>query len=172
MTKGSNITWGPDLWHVIHNIAKNYPKHPSNYHKNACLQFVKMISYILPCQKCQRHYMANITKHPVNPHSGLAFFTWTVQLHNSVNRQTSRKKKIYSVREGFLITDSTINSTRLKRLLQVLFKESHSNFINPIHLRKFIDCISFLSKPHKSSWHIDDNQKGPTSERKVDVRSK
>ena len=161
----TNLTWGPDLWHVIHVIAKNYPRIPSATQKNACLQFVKTISYILPCMKCQRHYMTTITKHPVNPHSGVNFFTWTIQLHNDVNRKTDKKKKQYTIQQAFHETDSIIDPKKLRRLLSLLFKESSNNNISRIHLQKFIDCITFLSKPNQYKWSIPPNKK-------IDIRLK
>ena len=150
-----NLTWGQDLWHVIHTLAKCYPKQPSPQYKKIALQFVKLIAYILPCMSCRRHYMMNITKYPAKVNSGIEFFSWTVYIHNTVNRQTSNgKSKPWTPVQGYQATDGCLNSKKLKRLLSVLFLESRRGVLHPMHLQRFIDFTTLLSKSPSSTWSI------------------
>ena len=36
--------WGPDMWNIIHTIAKSYPKNPNNQDKNTAHQMTKYLA--------------------------------------------------------------------------------------------------------------------------------
>ncbi len=86
--------WGPDLWNIIHTIAKSYPKNPNIKDKNMAHQLTKYLALIIPCKNCQKHYITNYTKHKPDLASGPGFFKWTVKIHNMVNKLNNKKIKI------------------------------------------------------------------------------
>ena len=148
----SKETWGPALWHVLHVIAKSFPDKPNINDKNIAYQLVKYLATILPCEKCQKHYMSNFTKFPPKLGTGREFFCWTVKIHNQVNR--TNQAKIYSPAEAYRITPNVLNSQRMANTFSYLVQESRYNNVSKTGLSKFIDCLTYLSKYQVGSWSI------------------
>ena len=110
----SKNSWGPDLWHIIHTIAKAYPLKPSAQDKNIAYQMTKYMALILPCKKCQAHYISNFTKHKPDLDSGPSFFKWTVKIHNLVNK--SNHKKVLSPEKAFQVNSNILSSKKMSGL--------------------------------------------------------
>jgi hypothetical protein len=84
--------WGPCVWASIHLICLGAPEQFSgnqlNYRK-----FFESLPYVLPCDACKQHLTEHLEKHPMD--AALAggrdsLFTWSVQLHNAVNRSLGK----------------------------------------------------------------------------------
>lgn len=148
-------TWGPNLWHILHVIAKSFPAKPTINDKNTAYQLVKYLATILPCQQCQKHYMSNFTKWPPRLNSGREFFIWTVKMHNSVNRLN--KSKEYTPVEAFQNTPDVLHSQRMSKTFTYLVKEAQVNFVSKVGLTKFIDCLTYLSKYSSGTWTLSSN---------------
>lgn len=89
--------WGPHFWNTIHFVALGYPSEPTIYDKNGYASFYNSLKFALPCKLCAKHYSEKLFKNPVEDHlrNTRSLFTWTVWLHNDVNR--SLNKKIWSL---------------------------------------------------------------------------
>lgn len=147
--------WGPDMWAIIHTIAKSYPKNPNIKDKTVAHQLTKYLALVLPCPNCQKHYIQNYTKYKPDLSSGPGFFKWTVKIHNLVNK-SNNKKQIDNV-TAYKITKNKINSGSLSKLLKYLVKESNYNNVNKMALQKFIDCLTYLSNYYPGSWSLGEN---------------
>lgn len=84
--------WGPFFWHTIHITALGYPSDPTYTHKKAAKEFYESFQILIPCPICREHFAEHLTKHPITPHldSRKDLFTWTVVLHNAVNKSLGK----------------------------------------------------------------------------------
>ena len=87
--------WGPAFWFIIHTIAFNYPENPTFNDKRHTFEFFQNLQYVLPCQKCRKHYMKYFHDHPITPFldNKSTLVSWTVQLHNHVNKRYGKSSK-------------------------------------------------------------------------------
>ena len=104
--------WGSEGWYFIHFVALNYPLHPSEKDKENYMQFLNSLQHTLPCEGCSYNFGEKMKTHPPNLNSRIEFFNWTVDVHNSVNRQT--KKKELSYEEAFNAVAKRKEIERLK----------------------------------------------------------
>lgn len=84
--------WGPYMWGAIHLIALGAPDEIDTATKTAYAMFFQQLPYILPCATCARHLQENLANSPVESHlhGRETLFAWSVQLHNTVNRQLGK----------------------------------------------------------------------------------
>ena len=152
----SNLTdqWGPDMWSIIHTIAKSYPKRPNVKDKTIAHQFTKYLALCIPCKNCQQHYIVNYTKHSPDLSSGASFFKWTVKIHNLVNKKND-KRQISDI-DAYNKTRNKIDSNNLSRLLKYLLKESNNGTVNKMALQRFIECLTYLSNYNPNSWNLNE----------------
>jgi len=103
--------WGPHFWKAIHYVALSYPNQPSNTDKQNYRQFFNSIQNILPCESCKKNMSSNLKLLPLEPYldNNTKLFRWTVELHNTVNKETQKPvmpydtaRKLYlNTTEGF-----------------------------------------------------------------------
>ena len=86
--------WGPYMWGAIHLISLGAPDQIDSATKNAYSMFFQQLPYILPCASCARHLQENLANSPVESHlqGKETLFAWSVQLHNTVNRQLGKSE--------------------------------------------------------------------------------
>lgn len=69
-------------------IALGYPGSPRINDQFHYKRFYLDIQYILPCDKCRRHYRSHMKRLPINPFlrgGRKALFAWVLRIHNMVN---------------------------------------------------------------------------------------
>jgi hypothetical protein len=89
------IKWGKFLWISIHLIALGYPNNPSEEEKKDYHNFYTSLYKVLPCVTCSEHLVKNLQEHPLHANiltDSKSLFTWTVELHNIVNKQLGKKQ--------------------------------------------------------------------------------
>ena len=138
--------WGPGLWNVIHITAKNYPNNPSITDKKIAYQLTKYLAFIIPCQKCQLHYMKNFTKFPPTVDSQAQFFKWTVRMHNQVNRKNN--KKCLNINQALQHTPANLNQKKIHQLFDYLKNQSYNHLIDSNSLNHFIRCVHYFARQH------------------------
>lgn len=84
--------WGPHVWAAIHVICLGAPEHFKG-EQLSYQKFFDSLPYVLPCAKCKEHLLQHLEKNPMD--AALAggkttLFTWSVQLHNAVNRSLGK----------------------------------------------------------------------------------
>jgi len=85
-------TWGPFFWHTMHIVALGYPKKPNYSEKRAAKEFYESFVHLIPCPVCRLHYSNHLKANPVSPSldSNKDLFTWTVKIHNLVNKDLGK----------------------------------------------------------------------------------
>ena len=136
--------WGPALWHILHTISKNTPKRLSPRDIYYAKQLINIIAYIIPCFKCQKHYMTNIIKHKPVLNTSENFFKWTVKIHNIVNKHIG--KNIVPLNQAKQSTGNRLNHHNIDKLLIYLRNESINFNISNLALIKFIDIVKYFYK--------------------------
>ena len=93
----NNNIWGPPAWIFLHTITFNYPNNPSEQDKQNYYNFFDSLKYVLPCDKCKKHYKENSRDLKDNLNSRDDLVKWLIDIHNEVNK--SNNKRIYSYEE-------------------------------------------------------------------------
>lgn len=80
--------WGPHAWIFLHSVTMTYPQHPNEIEKQQYKNFFLNLQNVLPCDKCQEHYIENLKKLPIDNalHSRNDFVEWFIKIHNEVNK--------------------------------------------------------------------------------------
>jgi hypothetical protein len=84
--------WGPCIWMMIHFFAANLKNDKIKYY----VEFIKSLTYVIPCEECRKHLRENLNKYPLivnNKSNNYSIFEWSCNLHNVVNTQL--KKTVY-----------------------------------------------------------------------------
>ena len=58
-------SWGPHFWFMMRCIAHNYGEYPSSSEKRVTEDFYTNLKYLLPCNKCKKHYADLLEEYPV-----------------------------------------------------------------------------------------------------------
>ena len=90
--------WGPRAWKLLHCVTYNYPENPSIQQKqNYSYFFNYIVPSVLPCPKCQKHFLASLRNYPINNHlqNKRSLTIWLINTHNNVNIR-NKKKNIFS----------------------------------------------------------------------------
>lgn len=87
------ISWGPHVWAAIHIICLGAPEMFQGGDHLSYFKFFDSLPYVLPCEKCREHLKRHMEKYPID--AALAggrstLFTWSVNLHNAVNRSIGK----------------------------------------------------------------------------------
>uniref|UniRef100_A0A6C0HEJ8 thiol oxidase n=1 Tax=viral metagenome TaxID=1070528 RepID=A0A6C0HEJ8_9ZZZZ len=85
-------TWGPFFWHTMHILALGYPNTPTYAEKRAAKEFFESLQHLIPCPVCRHHYTDYLKENPLTPSLDTRkdLFTWTINLHNTVNKQLGK----------------------------------------------------------------------------------
>jgi hypothetical protein len=100
--------WGSAGWTFLHYVALSYPSLPSARHVREYGEFVHSLQNVLTCESCRDTMARHLREMP--PDASLragkhAFFAWTVDLHNAVNRELGKPSlDAASSRSGLLKT--------------------------------------------------------------------
>ena len=85
--------WGPPAWKFLHTITLNYPEYPTIKDKENYKDFFYLLSEVIPCDRCKKHYKENITELPIRLESREELTEWLFDIHNKVN--VSNGKPLY-----------------------------------------------------------------------------
>jgi hypothetical protein len=85
--------FGPGLWFAIHTMALDATTESL---KQAFVVYINSLCDRFPCKTCQPHFKKFIHDNPLDRYwytshgKDIGFFTWTWELHNSVNRRIGK----------------------------------------------------------------------------------
>lgn len=100
--------WGKHFWYTIHLAALGAPERPSFAERQDYETFYRDLYRILPCAKCSQHYRQHFKKNPVDASSRAALFSWTVDIHNAVNKMLG--KPVWTLQHATLHYEKMIQS--------------------------------------------------------------
>jgi hypothetical protein len=87
--------WGREGWRFIHFVAYTYPDRPKKKDRENYMQFLTSLQNVLPCEICAEHFRQNMKNMPPRMENRKEFFEWTVDMHNTVNKQNGKKEISY-----------------------------------------------------------------------------
>ena len=92
VNKITKSLWGNNTWFIIHTSALYLPRNVSKEVFNNWRSFLKSLTYILPCKKCQEHLKDNIRFINLDNcgEDNFSAFKCTWNLHNIVNRSLNK----------------------------------------------------------------------------------
>jgi len=96
--------WGKHLWYSIHFIALAFPDDPTNEEKRNYQSFFENLHKVLPCHKCSLNYVEHLIEKPITfaeLSNSETLFRWTVDIHNLVNKETSKDQWTYETASAF-----------------------------------------------------------------------
>lgn len=105
--------WGPSLWKFLHIVSLNYPKSPNQIDKTNYYNFYNNLKTMLPCNTCQMHFTQYLQNNPPKLNSQMDLITWTIDLHNDVNKRNN--KKIYSYDEALTLIKKNMEDEKNKK---------------------------------------------------------
>lgn len=112
-------TWGPCAWDFIHSIALNYPEDPTVIDRIAVKNFFLSLHPVLPCTECSDNFGKKLmyVDWDVVLRNKKSLFSWTVDIHNDVNRENGKPQVSYAdaVRK-YITNDSYIKKMAMKAL--------------------------------------------------------
>ena len=81
--------WGPSGWEFLHTLTFIYPEQPSYIDKVKMQNFMKSISYILPCKYCRTSFTKYSISLPIVDYldSRETMIEWLYKIHNKVNKK-------------------------------------------------------------------------------------
>ena len=88
--------WGPHAWILFDSICISYPEIPTEEEKKHYKQFFYSLIYVLPCDKCKKHFKNHLKKHPLDDmilSDRENMIKWLLNIHNNISKE-NRKKDI------------------------------------------------------------------------------
>lgn len=86
---------GHHYWAVIHLTAWYFPDEPTPEESLNAKEFMEKLAQELICNLCRHHFGEYVKNHPPDTSSRSAFFRWTVDAHNFVNRRLKKPEVSY-----------------------------------------------------------------------------
>jgi hypothetical protein len=139
--------WGPAIWKALYYVALGYPEHPTEIQKRKYKDFFLLLAYILPCVKCQQHFISNLKLMPISDNvmsSREKLFKWVLDYNNIVNKMQSKPEISY---------DAIIKQLQVPNPTKVIKKIGNKKTsIKPYLICSFIVLIIliFMNKNKKS----------------------
>lgn len=119
------VNFWNNYWYFLHTLAFNYPKNPTQEHKNDAEKLFNNINNNgLPCTKCATHYAEYIKQKPFTKalDSSDELFKYFFDLHNDVNRRNNKRE--------FSLNEAYKKYEKMKPILENRFKISIDEIIN------------------------------------------
>ena len=87
-------TLGRGTWNLLHRLAAQFDKSPSDERKATIETFFKTFSDLYPCEECAAHFRQLLSDSPVDSTSNRHLSLWLCEVHNKVNERL--KKPLFS----------------------------------------------------------------------------
>jgi hypothetical protein len=91
-------TWGPVVWHALHYITLGYPVNPTPRNKIKYKHFFTLLSDVLPCSICAKHFEENLVNMPLDDkvlENKESLIKWLIDFHNIVNEKNNKPIIMY-----------------------------------------------------------------------------
>jgi hypothetical protein len=88
--------FGPIFWAQMEDCTESLPLAPSDAQQTAWIQLLQVQEQLLPCGKCQHHFVAYKREYPPpnKPFGREAASLWLWRFHNAVNARTGRAEML------------------------------------------------------------------------------
>jgi len=140
------MTWGPKAWFFIDTAITAYPLDPSNEDIRGFKSFLTSLKYVLPCEKCRKHYSEYLEKNPLNSNvlsSRDLLVEWILKCHNNI-RQIQNKSEItlddfydYYIQENNLDVKKNTKNKNKK-------VEKMTDIIEPFYIPSYVSLMALI----------------------------
>ena len=125
--------WGNRQWYWYHLISYTSPEKLTVTGKKNYLEFIYLMTQLLPCHKCYDHFKLYLKNTPINFDDRQSMIEWFVNAHNHVNQRLEKP----------LLTIEDANKLYLKPKSNGLIENSDQELeelkdINHLFLNQFI----------------------------------
>jgi hypothetical protein len=91
------VTWHKSFWTFLHTISIWVR---CQHSLQDVEQLLEALAVAIPCEQCKAHYREALRTCPLPPflhytEDGHALFKWSVDFHNTVNRQIGKPEVLY-----------------------------------------------------------------------------
>ena len=121
----NNNIWGPPAWTFLHTITFNYPNNPSEKDKQNYYTFFDSLKYVLPCDKCKKHYRDNSRDLKDNLNSRDDLVKWLIDIHNDVNIKNNKSvwsyADVYNKYQDIYNPSNSINNILIFFIICIVF---------------------------------------------------
>jgi hypothetical protein len=90
--------WGNRQWYWYHMVSYTSPEKITESGKKYYLQFIYLMTQLLPCMKCYNHFKLYLKNTPIDFNDRKSMIEWFVNAHNYVNKKL--EKPLLSVEES------------------------------------------------------------------------
>lgn len=146
-------------WVMLHGIADSFPANPTSNDKEQIRKLFCALSYLLPCNDCNRHLQEELQKFPVQCETGPMLSNYIWQLHNRVNARLGHPQPSFEEAEQI---QSICRKIKWSRVLSDLsanpnlqFNSIPTNLNNNPQLRTFSNSSSLspINNSIPNSFH-------------------
>lgn len=137
--------WGPLTWTTLHCLTYNYPTKPNRETRKKTFYFFNyIIPSILPCPKCQKHFLKQLRNNPIGDRldNRESLCRWLIEIHNYVN--SSNRKRMYSIDEVNQIYQNRIYINDIQKLVFFLRSRVQYGSLSPNWYNQFIYYLNIL----------------------------
>jgi len=112
--------WGPHYWFFLHNVAFNYPNHPTTIQKKIHYRLIHNFYEFIPNKTIGSLFLKLIDKYPVTPYldSQKDLIKWMHFIHNKVNLRLDKPTITLSEHYQQFHALYEPKETKLKRFLK------------------------------------------------------
>jgi len=92
VSASSPEVFGPPMWFSLHTMAAKYPQVPDASKRASCVQMLKVLPDLLPCEECSNHFRAFVETIDLEDvcSSRDKFSSLMCCAHNDVNSRTGK----------------------------------------------------------------------------------
>ena len=127
--------WGPHGWKFIHYVTLAYPLYPTDEHKEKYKAFFTLLSDILPCPMCGKHYKEHLLLLPLTDtvlYCRENLVNWGIDMHNMVNASKDKEILDYTkarelIGNDTVCTPDTFANTNPQQIKPIILQETKSN---------------------------------------------
>jgi Erv1 / Alr family len=93
VSASSPEVFGPPLWFSLHTMASKYPENPSTLKRTSCVQFLRSLPELLPCEDCGDHFRIFMQSADLDDACGsrAGLSRLMCHAHNGVNSRTGKE---------------------------------------------------------------------------------
>jgi len=126
--------WGNRQWYWYHLISYTSPETFDVPIKKFYLELIILMTELLPCQKCHKHFKSYIKQTSANFNNRETFIEWFITAHNHVNKSLDKPTFTREESDNLYLEKET--SKENKNLITVDNLEQDKNNINKILIDK------------------------------------
>jgi len=141
--------WGNYAWSFLYSVAMGYPSIASDDEKQAAVNMIRSLVYLLPCGSCRTNFKSELERDPPETHVGSSdeLMSYINTLNNVVSKRLNKPEKTVSeIRERlFLKYEMSLNQNATPDMESVS-SSSSSHYLHLIWIVLLVaTCASLIT---------------------------